>query len=546
VWNFTLHNAKQIPHHDFTKLPNGNVLLIVWEVKSARETIAAGRRQQSDAGPWLVDSVLEIKPTGKTTGEVVWDWHVWDHLIQDLDPSRQNHGDVAAHPELVDINFGETLLAEVTRPRESPGEEAERKRNLNTLMGIGYLGATAAPGRPGVMPDWTHINAIDYDAELDQIILTVRAFREFWIIDHGTTTAQARGHTGGRYRMGGDLLYRWGNPQAYRAGTEKDQRLFSPHGAHWIPRRCPGAGHVLVFNNGIGRPGGDYSSVDEIDLPVDAAGRYSRERGIAYGPKMPLWTYTASERKDFCARLLSSAQRLPNGNTLICDGVSGTLFEVTPDRAIVWQRQSPRGDPPRPRAVDPLPGSLAATIQPQRILSHGVIDALELSPEQRKVLDDLQHETEGRLDTVLSDWQKARLTELSSAGATAFGGVAAPGQLMSTSREMMLKPSPEQKKEMLALQKRIDEKLGSVLTAGQKTRLEKIKQDFARGGRLGRDNAESANAGPSGPPGRLGAVAGGLPDPPVSIPPGVNPVFCATRYGPDYTGLTGRLPRPPD
>ena len=65
VWDFKFHNEKQIPHHDIARLPNGNVLLIVWEIKTAEETIAAGRRPESVDGPWLVDSLIEIKPTGK-------------------------------------------------------------------------------------------------------------------------------------------------------------------------------------------------------------------------------------------------------------------------------------------------------------------------------------------------------------------------------------------------------------------------------------------------------------------------------------------------
>ena len=84
--------TKQLPHHDVARLPNGNVLLIVWEIKTAEETIAAGRSPESVDGPWLVDSLVEIRPTGKTTGEVVWEWHLWDHLIQDQDKSKANFG----------------------------------------------------------------------------------------------------------------------------------------------------------------------------------------------------------------------------------------------------------------------------------------------------------------------------------------------------------------------------------------------------------------------------------------------------------------------
>src|SRR5262249_15972541 len=139
------------------------------------------------------------------------------------------------------------------------------------------------------------------------ILLTVRAFSEFWIIDHSTTSAEAKGHTGGRSKRGGDLLYRWGNPQAYRAGTGQDQQLFAPHAASWIPRDCPGAGHVLVFNNGVGRPGAEYSSVDEIVLPDAPGGHYVREGRSAYGPAKPVWSFTRPNKTEFSAPLLSGA-----------------------------------------------------------------------------------------------------------------------------------------------------------------------------------------------------------------------------------------------
>jgi hypothetical protein len=337
VWNFKFHNEKQISHHDVAMLPNGNVLLIVWEIKTAEEMIAAGRRSELANGTWLADSVIEIRRTGKTTGEVVWEWHAWDHVIEDRDSSRANYGPAAAHPELIDINFGQDHFPAFSRADLSSKEEAQKKTNLQTLRSLGYVGSPAARANRGVIPDWTHINAVAYNADFDQIMLTVRSFNEFWIIDHSTTTSEAAGHTGGRSGKGGDLLYRWGNPLAYGHGTKGKQQLFAPHDAHWIPRGCPGAGHVLVFNNGVGRSGGDYSSVDEIVLSVDARGRYLREPGTAFGPDEPVWRYTAAQKRRFSAWLMSGSQRLPNGNTLICESTNGMIFEVTPDKRVVWE-----------------------------------------------------------------------------------------------------------------------------------------------------------------------------------------------------------------
>jgi hypothetical protein len=336
VWDFKFHNEKQVPHHDVARLPNGHVLLIVWEIKTAEETIAAGRRPEVVDGPWLVDSVIEIRPTGKTVGEVVWEWHAWDHLIQDRDPSRANHGDVATHPELIDINFGQDLFSLFAGASGPPGKEAHTKKVANALRSLGYLGPPVARQDQGMIRDWTHVNAVAYNAELDQILLSVPSFHEIWIIDHSTTTAEAAGHAGGRSGRGGDLLYRWGNPQAYRAGTKADQQLFAHHDAHWIAAGRPGAGHVLVFNNGLGRPGGDSSSVDEIVLPVDSQGQYPHPGRSPLPPDQPAWRYTAPRKSDFFAFFISGADRLPNGNTLICDGVSGTIFEVTWDKQVVW------------------------------------------------------------------------------------------------------------------------------------------------------------------------------------------------------------------
>jgi hypothetical protein len=182
------------------------------------------------------------------------------------------------------------------------------------------------------------MNSIDYNATFDQIMLSVRGNSEVWIIDHSTTMAEAAGHTGGKSGKGGDLLYRWGNPRAYGAGTQSDQKLYQQHDAEWIPAGYPGAGNITVFNNGLGR---NYSTVDEFTPPVDAAGNYTLAAGKAFGPTDFTWTYKANPPASLFAEAISGAQRLPNGNTLIDDGTHGTFIEVTASGETVWKYVSP-------------------------------------------------------------------------------------------------------------------------------------------------------------------------------------------------------------
>jgi hypothetical protein len=186
-----------------------------------------------------------------------------------------------------------------------------------------------------------HVNAVAYNAELDQIVLSSPQFCEIWIIDHGTTTEEAKGHTGGRWGKGGDILYRWGNPRAYRVGTNLDQRLFFQHNIHWIPKGLSGEGHLLVFNNGGGRKPEEYSSVDEFVPPTDEDGNYIRTKRRPFGPDKPLWSYSAPNKKDFYSWFISGVQRLPNGNTLINSGAVGIVFEVTPEKETLWKFANP-------------------------------------------------------------------------------------------------------------------------------------------------------------------------------------------------------------
>ena len=300
VWEYSrLHQ-----HHDLLKLPNGNILFLSWDAISREELIALGANPTSPACPSLrATRIVEVRPTGQADGEIVWEWSALDHLVQDFDPEKANYGAVADHPERIDVNFN--LVS---------GTCNDRGRN------------------------WFHANALDYNAELDQIMITVRDFSEIWIIDHSTSIEEAAGRTGGNAGKGGDLLYRWGNPRAYQRGTAADQRLFGPHNAHRIPDGLPGAGNILIFNNGWERPGFErgYSSVDEISLPADGHA-YRLDEGAAYGPNEVVWRYAADPPKSFYAPSRSGAQRMPNGNTLITDGPGVRIFEVTREGENVWE-----------------------------------------------------------------------------------------------------------------------------------------------------------------------------------------------------------------
>ena len=290
IWVYEHSSSDFRTHHDFEVLPNGNILMIAWEYKTKSEVEAAGGdfSKHTDGYLWP-DYIFELKPTENTGGEIVWEWHVWDHLIQDYDSSKPGYGVVADQPGKVNLNY--------------------------TFNGN---------------CDWNHINSIDYNSELDQILLSVHNFSEIWIIDHDTTTEEAAG-------AAGELLYRWGNPQAYNTGSSENQQLFVQHDAEWIESGFPGENDILIFNNGQGRPDGNYSTVDQISPPLNPDGSYTLQADSAYQPVNTSWSYKTDPETDFYANRISGAQRLINGNTLICEGTTGRFFEVTMQGAIVWQ-----------------------------------------------------------------------------------------------------------------------------------------------------------------------------------------------------------------
>ena len=374
---------------------------------------------------------------------------------------------MAEHPELVNLNFGEDALAPI----------AATKDGSDKLKSVGYIGANTA-GRPRASPDWTHFNGVAFNPDLDQLMVSVHAFSELWIIDHSTTTAEAASHAGGRGGQGGDLLYRWGNPSAYRAGKKADQKLFAQHNAHWIAKGLPGEGHVLVFNNGTNRPDGSYSSVDELVLPVDSQGRYARatagDREVwAYEPEQAVWSYTAPTKTDFYSFFISGAQRLANGNTLICSGANGTIFEVTPEKEVVWKYVNPvKGGMGSPGGFGPPP-------QPGQVMTPIVRELLAILPEQSAQLDEIQQEVDRRLQTLLTADQARQLLVPQPPRPAGFGASYQTGQVLATQEQERLKLSDEQKKELAALQKEVDGRIEMVLTAEQR---KQSKSVFAFGG----------------------------------------------------------------
>jgi len=300
LWSYRCSGRDSTSHHDLDVLPNGNILLLAAYSKSISEAVAQGRDSNINNDTILFsESILEIEPIGTDSGRVVWRWNLWDHLIQDQDSSKPNYGIVSEHPERMNIN---------------------------------YIGSS-------VSKDWMHSNSISYNPTLDQIAIGFRNTNELWIIDHSTTPAEAASSSGGRYRRGGEILYRWGNPATYNQGTSADQHFFGQHGVRWIPDSLPSGGQLIVFNNGHVT---GISSVETFMPPSDSAGFYTRPAaGNAFGPTAPTWLYSNSSDPIFYANRLSSAQRLSNGNTLICSGVNGYFVEVDSLGNAVWAYRSP-------------------------------------------------------------------------------------------------------------------------------------------------------------------------------------------------------------
>ncbi|MCM4156598.1 aryl-sulfate sulfotransferase [Gramella sp. AN32] len=280
VWDFKYSDEFSLSHHDLEILPNGNIIFIAWEKKTGDDLKEVGFT--GDDEQVYAEKILEINPN---LNEIVWEWNVWDHLIQDRDTTSQNFGVISERPMKVNINYEDAL---------KDGD---------------YKG------------DIFHANALEYDEENNLIYLSVNYFSEVWVIDHSTTTAEASSSKGGNYDKGGDLVYRFGNPEAYNGSGER--LFFHNHN----PNLVAGGNSLLVYSNGI--PSVDpHSTVYELKIPeifnLETAGTNELEI---------LWSFSDP---DLFSAKVSGAYRLANGNTLITQGTFG-FWEVTNTKEVVWK-----------------------------------------------------------------------------------------------------------------------------------------------------------------------------------------------------------------
>lgn len=298
IWSWTDSSDTSRQHHDIFPMPNGNILVLSATVMSDSEAIQAGRDPNLlDDGELYNERIYEVEPIGSNGGNIVWEWNVKDHLIQDLDATKDNFGVVSDNPGKLNINFLNGFPAE---------------------------------------NNWLHINSIQFDQEFDQIVISSRRLSEIWIIDHSTTTASATGPAG-------DFLYRWGNPEAYNQGNSVDRKLYGQHTPYYIPSGFPNERKIMLFNNGINRTP-SYSEVLIIDPPVDLNGNYSYTPNTAYGPSTTDFRYpetAPTEDSEFYSAIVSSGRQLSNGNILICEGREGFFFEIDSNNTIVWEYAVP-------------------------------------------------------------------------------------------------------------------------------------------------------------------------------------------------------------
>lgn len=278
-WGAKAPQGRAAQTHDLARLPNGNTLVL-----SMRGTVP---RQMSSL-PVKDQMIFEVAPDGS----VVWKWVASEHLAE----------------------FGLNKAAlELLR---SPG--ARRRSSLLTINNMSPLG----------MNRWYRSG--DQRFHPDNILIDSREANFIVIIDKRTGKIV--------WRMGPDY------PGAFDFSALKNSRqvprpvdqISGQHDAHLIPEGLPGAGNLLLFDNqgSAGLPNARLALfMGSRVLEIDPSRREIVWQYDGASSKRPVWS--------FFSVFISSARRLPNGNTLICEGMNGRMFQVTRDGEIVWEYVNP-------------------------------------------------------------------------------------------------------------------------------------------------------------------------------------------------------------
>ena len=328
IWGWYDHaTKKQMMHHDFKPMPNGNVLCVSFITFAKDSALALGLDSSVFSSSGMMggmapiggggsssielEKIFEFTPdrTGAGNHQIIWEWNIWDHII----PKEQ----ATDHPELFSGDLGPTFFGQ-----------------------------------------WVHLNGIDYNAERDLITFTSRIFSEMFIIDHSTSTAEAAGHTGGTYGKGGDIVFRWGKPSNFCIsttvadtdtvvtgwGTRKDtiynitltkthenDYLRCLHCPNFIPAGYQGAGNVLFFHNNVnaGMAQLGMSEAVEVALPDPL----TLAINTPSAPLAPTWKYCPAAGTDsMFSASMSSALRMKCGNTLIHEAYPGGNYSAQGSR----------------------------------------------------------------------------------------------------------------------------------------------------------------------------------------------------------------------
>ncbi len=301
VWSYPTTANGIGQHHDIEPLPNGNVLCIVSDTYTLAEIVESGRDPATTSSSLKLDKIIELQPIGNNGASIVWEWKFKDHLIQDFNNTKLNYGVVQNHPELLNINFN---------------------NNQNF--------------------DYTHVNGIDYNPALDQIIISARSLSEIYIIDHSTTTSEAASHSGGNSNKGGDFLWRWGNSQVYGQGDNSNQKLFFQHDPKWVSAGYLDEGKITVFNNQNNDP--TIESSIHLITPEIINSEYTKTNSV-FNPQASEWSWNGSIRGNtVIERIQSGTHSLPNGNLMICESSRGRISEITKSGTLLWSYANPDGD----------------------------------------------------------------------------------------------------------------------------------------------------------------------------------------------------------